>query len=245
MKEKTREKLLSRGKDRSRGEMEKLREMRFKQKLEYIWEYYKYQIIGGGVVLVILGSLLNTWIFNPSPNVGLFIAWDAGFIDQERLDSLIDTFDTQLTFETEDDVSEISLFFTDSADPQMAMAHTQRLLAMIAASAIDAFILDGDAFEQYAYIGYLVPMESLLSIVQSLNPAIYSRISEETAIALHSIDGEEFTERILGIRITDSPLLYEQGVIINGLHMQDLYFGIAVNSENPENVARALIMLFE
>ena len=43
-----------------RMEIEKLREMSFKKKLEHIWEYYKFHIIAILVFFIFIGSIINT-----------------------------------------------------------------------------------------------------------------------------------------------------------------------------------------
>jgi len=245
LKEEKQARYTSRGKDRARTEREKLREMNFKKKVEYIWEYYKYQIIGVAIGLAILGSLLNTWIFNPPPDVGLFIAWNAGFADHERLEELTATFTEHLTFQTEGEIAEISRFFTATDDPQMAMAHVQRLVAMLAGGQIDAFIMDGELFEEYSYIGYIAPLDSLLSLVESMNPDVYAIIINEVKYASHSDINDVVSERIMGINLADSPLLLEHGVVNHDWYWMDWFFGIAANTTNFENVANALIMMFE
>jgi len=236
---------MPRSKDRSRSEREKLREMKIKEKIEYIWEYYKYHIVGTVIALAILGSLLNTWIFNPQPDVGLFIAWNAGFADQDRLDDLRDTFNEHMTFQTEGEVADVSRFFTATDDPQMHMAHIQRLVAMITAGQIDAFIVDSELFAEYSYIGYIVPLDQLLSLVESINPDVHAIIMNEATFALHSDHDEVVTERLMGIRLADSPLLLELGIINHDWYWMDWYFGISVTTGNLTNIAHALIMMFE
>jgi len=239
------DKLLSRGKDRSRSEMEKLREMDFKKKCEYIWEYYRYFIIGSVIGLIILFNLLNTWVFNPPPDTGLFIAWDAGFVDHERIDALSNILTDNIEFEAEDDIADVSLFFTGVDDAQLAMAHTQRMVAMLAAGAIDVFVLDSQSLANSSYAGVIIPLDPLLEAVEIINPDIYARIMSETAYALHSSDGETFSEQIMGIRLMDSPLLTELGLINSDWYWLDWYFSIAASGGNLENAAQALIIFFE
>jgi len=239
------DKLLSRGKDRSRSEVEKLREMDFKKKCEYIWEYYRYQIIGGVVGLVILFSLLNTWVFNPPPNVGLTIAWNAGFADHDRIDNLSNILSDNIGFENEGDIADVSIFFTTADDPQLAMAHTQRLVAMLAARAIDAFILNSEILEQASYAGYIAPLDTLLETIATMNPDIHAIIISETVYANHTFDGETFHEQTMGINLSNSPLLTELGLINTDWYWMDWYFSIATNNDTPKYTAQALIMLFE
>ena len=236
---------MPRSKDRSRSEREKLREMKFKEKIEYIWEYYKYHIIGVAIALAILGSLLNTFIFNPQPDVGLFIAWNAGFVDQERLEDLSATLNEHMTFQTEGEVADVSRFFTATDDPQMSVAHIQRLVAMITAGAIDVFIVDSELFAEYSYIGYIVPLDEVLSLVESINPDVHAIIMNEATFALYSDHNEVVSEQLMGIRLADSPLLLELGVINPDLYWMDWYFGISVTTGNLKNIAHALIMMFE
>jgi len=226
-------------KEKMRMEKRKIREMPFKKKCEYIWDYYKFHIIAGILILALIGSVINS-IVNPRPQNVLFIAWSTGFATDEQLTGLTSIMQYEIIEEKANESIEITLFHTMSDDPSLNSANIQRLAAMIAAGMIDVFILDSEMIDEYSSVGYIQPMDPVLEIIQSLNPNIHSRINEELIKANYtSVEGYE-SEQIMGIDISNSRLLKE----LNFFEFEK-YFSLSITAENIENTAHALIMFFE
>jgi hypothetical protein len=228
-------------KEKVRIEIAKLKEMTFKKKVEYIWEYYKLHIIGLIIILGIIGSLMNTWFFNPNPDSALFVAWSSGFTLHEQLDDLKDVLEERIVDENVNEEVVVSMFVgANSDDASMMMAYTQRLMAMVAAGAIDVFIIDAQQMEMYSNSGILRPMEDMLARVHSINPAVYELIEENKVSLRYEPEEGVFLENIMGISIIGSPLLSRLEFF-----EQELYFGISASARNIDNAIEALIMFFE
>ena len=226
-------------KERYRIEIAKLRQMTFKNKVEYIWEYYKVPIIIFGVLLALIGSLINTIFINPPPKITLAISWNAGYVFEEQLEVLSNVMNEQIIDESKNErVDVLHLFFTDD-DPMISMANIQRLAAMVAAGQIDIFIVNSLLLEDYSINGYLQPMDEVLSKVRVLDPEVYSRIEERLTSALFESEDRNVTERIMGIDLSDSPLLSELGFF-----EQERFLSISITAGNIENAARAIIAFF-
>ena len=228
------------GKDNSRTELEKLREMSFKDKLEYIWEYYKYFIIGFVIAAAIIGSLLYSIVLNPNPEPALFISWNAGFVTDEQVDDLKEYLEIHLVDERENEEVVISMFFFDENLPETIMMGHQRMAAMIAAGVIDIFVLEEDLMELYAHNGFLLPLESILAEINIRNPDAYNRIAEYTISALYEVEVNAYEERIVAIEIGRNPLFSRLGIF-----EKDMFLGISVTVGNLENAIEAIILLFE
>jgi len=227
-------------KEKLRIEIAKLREMTFKEKLEYIWEYYKIHIIVVCVLLFLIGGMLNTRFFNPPPDTALFISWNSGYATMEQFDLLQDVLEELVLEGERHEEIMISHVIINDADPAMSIASMQRLVAMIAAGEIDILILDSELLKQFTTSGFLRPMESLLAEVEVANPMVYSAIKEKITIVPYEHEDGNLIEHAMGVSIGSSPRLSQLGFF-----EQELYFSISVSSGRTENVIKTLIALFE
>jgi len=227
-------------KDSDRKELEKLREMNFKEKLEYIWEYYKYFIIGFVVAVIVISSLIYTTVINPSPEPALFISWNAGFATFEQTDDLKEYLESHLVAEGKNEEVVISQFFFDENNPETIMMGHQRTAAMIAAGVIDLFTLDKELLEGYSQAGFLMPLESTLAEIHRENPDVYNRIAEHKVYALSEVEENVFEERLVAITIGKNPLLSRLGFF-----EQEMYLSVSATAGNMENVKKTIILFFE
>jgi len=227
-------------KEKIRMEIDKLREMTFKEKIEYIWEYYKYHIIGLAIFVFVLVSLLNFWVFNPNPDEALFISWNAGFATDEQIDDLTSFLEERLIDEDVNEKVVIAQYFYNSDDPTVFMANVQRTVAMIAAGVIDLFVLDMQLLEEYSDIGYLQPLDNILTEVRLKNPEVFSRIEENIIYTLCDT-GEGIKERrVTGVKIGNSPLFSNLGMF-----EQELFLGVSITAGKMDNIVKTFIMFFE
>ena len=227
-------------KEKLRIEAAKLREMTFKNKLEYIWEYYKFHIAFTAIALFIIVSLLNAWIINPASDTVLFISWNRGFVTDEQSDRLKNHLEERLVGEDAREEVVITPFFFTGDDPMTNMAEVQRTVAMLAAEIIDLFITDHALLEDYSRIGYILPFDQVLAEIQEKNPEAYSRIEENIVTALFEIDEGVTESKTAGVKISGSPLLLKHGIF-----RQDLYISIAVTTGRIETIIETLILFFE
>jgi len=221
-------------------EIAKLKTMNFKSKVEYIWEYYKLLLAGIVIFLIIVGSLINSIFINPRPQTILHISWNSGFVLHEQLDALSDELTARLVEKNKNEAVAASQSLTDTDDPSMNMAGQQRLVAMLAAGEIDIFILEQEQLVEYAVIGFIQPMESMLEEIRHTDPAVYNYVIEQSAYALVELEDGSTEERLMGINIKNSNLLTELD-----FYEYDLYFSLSTSSNRLENAKAALIAFFE
>ena len=226
--------------ERVRIEIKKIRGMSFKEKREYIWEYYKIPIIATVICLVLLGSFINARFINPRPDAALYVMWNAGFVTDEQLSDFSEVLKTEIVDENVNENIVITTMFTFEEDPTIGMANIQRLAAMLAAGEIDVFLPNTQILESYAEHGYIMSLEGILAEIRVGNPAVYNRIMENAVYgSLGMVDGT-FEERLIGIDIIESPMIKRFNFFT-----QELYFAVAVTARKTENAALALTALFE
>jgi len=227
-------------KEKVRLEIAKLREMTFGKKLEHIWEYYKFPIIVICIALFIIGGLLSTWLFNPPPESALFVSWNSGIVTEEQIIELTDVLENRIINENANEEILISTLISSGFNPALEVASTQRTVAMVAAGAIDVFVLDLQLLQNHSNSGFIRPMERMLAEIQAINPKVYNLIEENATYVRYETEENIFSEHIMGINIGSSPLLAKLG-----FYEQELYFSVAVTSGNTEKTAQALIAFFE
>ena len=227
-------------KEKIRIEKANLREMDFKGKLDHIWEYYKLFIIGFIVIIIILGSLINTWFINPPPKTVLYIAWSAGFAFDEQLSELTGSLKERVIDETRNETVVVSQLYLAEDEPSMMMANTNRLAAMVAAGEIDLFVLDFELLDEFTGNGIIAPMESILEKIKETYPHVYDKIVDKSIHMQYESDEGNTVDRIMGISIKECPLFSEIGFF-----EQDLYLSVSVTSQNFVNVINAVALFFE
>jgi len=223
-----------------RIEIAKLKEMTLKGKLEYIWDYYKPFIIALIAILALTAILLNTWLINPAPKTVLFVSWSSGFATQEQIDDLTHVLEKRLIEESENENVIVSQAIINDDDPAASMMIHQRTVAMVAAGAIDVFILDSALIEVYNTGGFIRPLESLLAEIKSINPAVYDKIVENVTYSLYEAEDGSTSERITGIGVGKSPLFTKLGFF-----EQELYFSVVITSSNSANILQTLLAFFD
>lgn len=226
-------------KERLNTEKARLREMTFKEKMQHIWEYYKIHLIVIVVILIVIGSFVNIWFINPRPKTVLFIAWSAGFALDEQTTGLADVLTGELVENKRKEAVEVSLFLTDSSDPQMEMANTMRMTAMIAAGMLDVFILTDELVAEFSQNGAIQPLDAILAELKSADPALYAEIEDSIAYGMYTTEEGSSGERMMGIDISNSPIISELAFYSE----QGLWFCVTANSGNLDNIVPALIVL--
>jgi len=227
-------------KEKLHNEKRKIREMPFKKKVEYIWEYYKFHILVVIIILAIAGGIINAVFINPRAQVTLFIAWSTGFITDEQTSELKDKLEEKIIDPKANETVEINMFYSTSDDPSMDAAQIQRLAAMMAAGMIDVFVVDYELLNDYARFGYLQPMEPILNDIRRINPAVYNRIAEHAVVIEYTSFNDAPAKNIMGINITDNALLQS----LNFFDFERI-FSLSISASHPDNAMEALILLFE
>jgi len=227
--------------EKVRIEFKKLKEMSFKDKVEYIWGYYKFYIISFIVILAVTASLLYSRVINPAPTTVLFISLNGGFATVEQITDLTTALEKRLIYEDANEEVIISQMLIRGGDMTAAMMNNTRITAMIAAGQLDVFLNDFEMLEVHSLNGFLRAMEEgMLINLNAMNPAAFKQIEDNFVYISHDFDDGTSIEYLAGVNIGKSPLL--TGL---GFFEQDLIFSIAVTTRNLETVLRALITFFD
>ena len=226
-------------KDRERSEREKLRTLSFKEKIAYIWEYYKYYIIGGVIGIVLTISLYQTCAL--TPNTGFVLTWSAGPIESEQIAALTDILDNKIMGADSNETSEVAVFFTVNDDPAFMSNYFQRLVAMLSANSIDMFILDMNALVTYSVNEFISPLDLALGEIKRLDPALHDIIMEEAVYTMYGQAHDENLLELTAIRVTDSPLMKRLGFD----PAFETYISIAISTHQLDRTIKTLILFFE
>jgi len=225
-------------KDRSRSEREKLREMNFGEKLSYIWAYYNYQIVG--VVIAIAVIIGVTHSCSTRQDIGLFIAWSASYLEFEQEDALKDVLNEHVLDSSPKEAAEVSLFIVNDDDPTFTLNYLNRMVAMLTAGTIDVFILDEDTMSDYSRSEFIWSLDVILNDIKASDPALYEIISNETVSIPFGLDENNQIIEIMGVRITDSPLVNRLGFRFN----DDAFFCMAISTQRLDRVRETLKLFF-
>ena len=215
-------------------EAAKLREMNFTDKRQYIWEYYKIQILILGLIAVIAGSLIHQRL-NPPRGHYLYIAWFGPITLDNSLDLT-----SGLDFIV-DDIENYHVFispYSMPGNPQMQRSLIQRFNAMMTLGDIDIIIFN----EVYR--------NSIGSFIVSLDPVI------EYLLYLHPTGADEIIETILHWSSysiwVEGEIIYPQAFSLSSFALfynidmpsDYLFLGLPFGTDNYFRIAKAVLVLF-
>lgn len=210
-------------KESTKQERQKIRELPgLGKKIEYIWEYYRYWILGIIIAIAfccsmgssIYNNLKYTQIFycaifnNPLPDA-LTASMETGFSDYYGLDPESETMHFDSTYLLTDD------------DPQTTYMTVQKIGAMIASKTVDVMIGDEFTMAQYAADGYYYDLKEILP------PETYEALSKYMVEFTYTEDDVSVTAPYM-IDLTQSELV-KNGTI----YVEEPLVGIVINSEHP------------
>ncbi len=146
-----------------KSELEKLKNLKGKDKFIYILDYYKLHIIGAALIIAILYTILST-VFNPPPECELYVTPINLMVEPQLLDECINDITSYLNLNTKtqevviDDSMNIDLDNIDS----FTMSHEQKFSTYLYAREFDIIITDNAFFEQHASLGYFADLSDTL-----------------------------------------------------------------------------------
>lgn len=184
-------------------EKEKLKNMTFKEKLEYIWDYYHIHIISGVIIIIMSFSLLNALVFNPPADIYAGVVFYNEYLDSTISDKLIYEFD-ETYVNPEDNLNLfITTLDTTTENMELTVANQQKYVLMLAAKEIDVMVTNPETFEELKIQPSFINLEEVFpkDELEKYN-VIYSDVS---------IDGEKIEPYICGIEKDG----YTMGIVIN------------------------------
>lgn len=196
--------------------------MNRKQKIEYIWYYYKLHIIAALVVIIVIGSFASTFLTRKSTYVSVSLT--GSYVDNNKLDDFNKKANKELLGDNKK--SEVSITFL-SKGGDTDYNTDQALTARIAAKDIDILILPKSDFESYAKLGSFLDLSDLKndSVFQKLNFIEATDTSDKkTEAKPYGIDADDFSKSF-------NEFTYDY---------KDKVVGILVNTPNKSNAVKFL-----
>lgn len=188
-------------KETVKEERGKLRELPFKKKIGYIWDYYKPLMAGIIGVIVVISIIVQT-VKGGRIVTELSVAFVNCYVVQEDEGGLHDDFveysglngkNQEVSFDT---TYTLDLAGTD----QMTMANQMKIAAVIGAKSLDIMIMPEDIYENYLSMSAYADLEEILG----------EEFLEEYSDILRIDRQEEDTEdHVYGLRLTGNEKLKE------------------------------------
>lgn len=150
-------------KEEAKNERKKLSTMSLRDKLWYIWEYYKFHIIGIVVFFTVAISIGNTVVKNNYETAFYCAIINARSAAEANTDYLEKGFKEYLQVDEKTQVIIDSSLQVSYENPnEMGYAVMAKITALIASKELDAMITDTDNIEHYAAAGGFVDLEQFL-----------------------------------------------------------------------------------
>ena len=196
-------------KERLHEEAAKLKEMSFKDKFWYIWEYYKFPIIGVIIAVFLVGSI-GSAMYNNRFDTALSCAVLNSRYDSDAL--TVDQYFNEgfrafigLDENTKIDVDySMSPTFDESAMNEYSYAELAKLTAMISSKGLDVMIGRPDVIDHYG------EMDGFLNLEEALPPDLYEQVKDYLYPVTNAETGQE---SFCGLRLEDTSFGEKTGLI--------------------------------
>lgn len=208
-------------------EKRKLKDMTFKEKREYIWEYYKLHIIGILVVVFMTGSIINTVWINPPKKTFVNFVYFRAYVDSTRSDLFTDHLTEELVIDKEKEKVYFTNFSISNEEySEVDLAIAQKFAAMTAAKELDVIVVDQQDFDDMTGINLFMDLNETFNEneLAAFGDQVVSIIDEETGVTVPYV-----------IRIDGNALLEAYGLPTEGY-----VIGIVSNSEKIANAGAIL-----
>jgi len=208
-------------------EYSKLKDMSTKEKVEYIWGYYKIHIVVFIFVCVLIGSLVNTIWLNPQKAIYLQITFHSGFVDPDTIDSFYLHLEEALMTPEKREIMQIAgvALMLGAGDPQIEMANSQRFVVMLAAREIDLLVISREELMTLAPEGFFLPLNEILldnMLTQMSNKLIFAQ-------------DEYGVESAYGIALDNNRLLENYGLFTQGQSL-----AVMINTQRSDAVRKGI-----
>ena len=204
------------------------------EKLGYIWDYYKWPILLGLVLLLVLGSVLHRNLTKKEPVVYLALANVALGEDLQRELTEGYLLHAGLDGRRQEVYLYLDLYLSDEADTlnhEYAYASKMKLMGAVSAQKLDLVLMNREAWDLLSRGGYLRELSGLpAALVPCLreNQVILSDNSIEYQLGEAETLQIETVTVINAVEINEFPLFSPAGF------SEPVYLGLLANSPRPE-----------
>lgn len=152
--------------DEIKEQQQKMKDMTFKGKLSYFWDYYKVHTIAAIAVTAFVVSLIHAFVTHKDygfyttfinaqtslENSSTSAIWAEEFMDFAD----IDPNEYQVYIDT-------TVMFSDGSGDPYAASNREKMVAMMQVGEINAIVSDTETFEGYAQVEYFYDLETVFT----------------------------------------------------------------------------------
>lgn len=220
--------------DEIREQRKKWKSLPFRKKLQYFWDYYKWQTLLVVFVLFAVGSFLYTLATEKEP---------ALYVDFVNGNSMADTETMEEAFLRyagldPDQYSALlnpGIIIDLAGENPYSMAGYQKIMAEAGSDTLDVMLGQKAAILHYAKSGYFQDLSGLL-------PEEYLE-AHEADLLLYDVEDDDRGEYPVAVRLHSNPLLTENEIYYEG--DEDVYFSILVTSSRTDTAVTFFHFLTE
>jgi len=217
-------------KERMNIEKEKLKQMDTKGKVEYIWEYYKFWIIGTLAMMILIYGLVDAQIEN-SKETYIYVTMVNSQLVSSGETSLLDDFADSIGIDTSEKkvILDTSIQMDAEVSSEYSMNSSAKMFAQFAAKTIDVTVMNKDMIDFFDDKDAFASLDKVL-------PADFYNAHKDNFITGTDSEGNEY---ICAMDISDSVIFQESNA-----YSETPYFSIVSNTENLDNSIQFLEYLY-
>ena len=222
---------------------EALAAMSLPQKLDYIFEYYKFPLVLILIAVVALGSMLYYRLTNR--NALLYVAYTNISVGDTLDRALSEGFTKAIGADPRSNEVKLYRNLYLSQDPsaqnhEFAYASRLKVMASVTNGQLDVLLMNRDAFNILSASGYLMPLETLLAQEPDLAARVAGRLVRNSVILEdndieHTLDEsvpyQAITEEVANGLLVSAFPLFERAEFSG-----DVYLGVIGNSARLDAV---------
>ena len=207
-------------KKEAKTEKEKLQDMKLKQKLAYLWEYYRLHALFFVIIVLFISYAIYSAV-KPKVETSLYVAIVNNNLEDDTLDELNADIETALNLDLKKEKVFLNSSFYLNADAGYAMNYKQALITFVAASEIDIIIAPQSEFANFAQNGFFH------DLTEQLPTHLYTSLAENFFISTSYEDPEK---KAYGIYLSGAKYYHD-----NSHEGEPYILGFVLNSPNRNN----------
>lgn len=212
--------------------VKKFRELNFKEKLNFIWDYYKWWFLFAAIFISVGIYTVPNFIENHKEAV-LYAAFVNTQIENQESTDIMNDFvkEANIDMEGKRIVLDTSLIINRDRADTFSMECNQKVLALFASDTLDVMICDDENFQFYAQNGCFQSLEDILpkDVFEKYKPYMLTCNSKDCDETIY-----------YGIDVKTSTVLKEEKAYI-----VDPIFTICTNAKQPKNAIKFLEFLMK
>ncbi len=150
------------------------------QKIDHIWEYYKFHFIAGGLAILLVFMMLNHYIFNPPAETTLDVSVFGMYSQAEVLEELELALNGVIVKDGENEETVVDFFSIDEEqDHNTQQAMVTKMIGKATLHDFDIMVFEGEFYQNYLQEDTLLPLNDWIdSGIINVDPSLLKKGSD-------------------------------------------------------------------